>query len=273
MFTCLSPGNIGIKLSWEQCLPLAKESGFEGMDLEIDVARSASIYREKFAEFGLKVGGMVLPVDFRANEAKYKAGLAALPAIAARARETDLTRFYMWIWPFSDEMTMKENLEFHADRLGPCARVLADHGCRLGLEFLGPKTIRIGHRYPFVRTMEQMLDLCERVGLNCGLLLDSWHWHMSLGTVEDVLALRNEQVVYVHVNDAPAGIPVESQQDMVRRLPGDSGVIDINRFLGALRTIGYDGPVVPEPFDKELAKLPPEQAATLTGAAMRTCWE
>src|ERR1035437_6681286 len=118
MFKCLSLGNIGIKLPWEQCLPLAKASGFEGMDLEIDAGHPASFYRERFAEFGLKIGGMALPVDFRADEARYKAALAALPAIAARARETDLTRFYTWIRPFSDKLTMKENLKFHADRLG-----------------------------------------------------------------------------------------------------------------------------------------------------------
>ena len=33
----------------------------------------------------------------------------------------------------------------------------------------------------------------------------------------------------------------------------ESGVIDLAGFLGALLKIGYDVPVVPEPFAKELA--------------------
>ena len=61
-------------------------------------------------------------------------------------------------------------------------------------------------------------------------------------------ALTPAQVVYVHVNDAPAGVPIDEQMDGVRALPGETGVIDIAGFLKALQGIGYDGPVTPEPF-------------------------
>ena len=272
MFTCMSPGNIGIKLAWEQCLPIAKESGFEGLDVQVDMSLPADYYRQKFSEYGLKVGAMSLPVDFRAERPAYDRGMAGLDAVARRAREIGLTRFYMWILSFSDTLPMKENLQFHVERLGPAARILAAHGCRLGLEFLGPKTIRAGHRYPFVRSMEQMLDLCEKIGPNCGLLLDSWHWHMSLGTLDDIRTLQNRDVVYVHINDAPRGLAVDEQQDLVRALPGETGVIDLGGFLSALRTIGYDGPVVPEPFDASLAALEPAAAAAKTVAALRKVW-
>ena len=117
--------------------------------------------------------------------------------------------------------------------------------------------MREGHRYVFVHTLEEMLELGALIGANVGLLLDSWHWYTSLGTVEEVLALEPRQVVYVHINDAPAGVPVERQQDLLRCLPGATGVEDLPGFLGALRTIGYDGPVVPEPFVPALAEMPP----------------
>jgi len=58
----------------------------------------------------------------------------------------------------------------------------------------------------------------------------------------------------------------------VRRLPGETGVEDVAGFLGALRTIGYDGPVVPEPFVKELGELPPEEAIRRTGRALGSVW-
>jgi sugar phosphate isomerase/epimerase len=61
-------------------------------------------------------------------------------------------------------------------------------------------------------------------------------------------------VVYVHVNDAPVGVPIAEQVDNKRELPGDTGVIDIAGFLKALHKIGYNGPIVAEPF-KDLSGL------------------
>jgi len=85
-----------------------------------------------------------------------------------------------------------------------------------------------------------------------------------------VARLQETDVVYVHVNDAPTGIPVDEQIDHTRGMPGETGVIDIAGFLEALKSIGYSGPVVPEPFKKELADLP-DDAARLeaTAASMR----
>jgi sugar phosphate isomerase/epimerase len=188
MFTCLAQHAIGVTLPWESCLPLARQAGFQGIDLEIDPKKSAAHYCEKFAEYGLRCGGMSLPVNFRGKQPEYEAGLSKLRQVAPLAREIGLSRFYTWILSFSDMLTYKQNLAFHAEHLGPAAKILADHGCTLGLEFLGPRSLRVGHRYPFVHTLEQMLDLCEQVGPNCGLLLDSWPWYTSLGTLEDLRA-------------------------------------------------------------------------------------
>lgn len=272
MYRCLNTGAVGMDISWEQCLPLAKAAGFEGVDVYLDANVPASHYREKLAEHGLKMGGVCLPVDFRAEESKYRQQLAAMPAIVKHAREVGAARYYIWIIPCHDTLSFQENFKFHVDRLAPAAKILADNGAALGLEFIGPKSCRMGHRYPFVRTMEQMLDLAAAVGSNVGLLLDCWHWHTSLGTVQDILTLKSSQVIYVHVNDAPPGLDLDQYQDLERRLPGDTGIIDIGGFLGALRQIGYDGPVVPEPFVPALKKMTPADAAQRVGQAMRKIW-
>ena len=117
-----------------------------------------------------------------------------------------------------------------------------------------------------------MLDLAEACGPNVGLLLDAWHWYTSLGTVEDVLAMDQKQVVYVHINDAPAGIPVDKQRDNVRAISGETGVIDLAGLLGALLKIGYDGPVVPEPFVRELSSMPAADAIRRVGEALKKVW-
>ncbi|MGE5222554.1 MAG: sugar phosphate isomerase/epimerase family protein [Omnitrophica WOR_2 bacterium] len=272
MYKCLNPRTIGITLAWEGCLPLARGNGFGGIDLPIDPQVSASHYREALERYRLKPGGMSLPFHMTEDDPKVDMAMANLPAICERARDVGQTRFYTWILPFSEALPWKDNFSFHAVRLGKAARILEEYGCRLGLEFIGPRTVREGHKYSFVHTLEQMLDLCEAVGPNAGLLLDAYHWYTSLGIVEELLILDDRQVVYVHVNDAPAGIPIEQQQDLVRCLPGDSGVIDLPGFLQALHTIGYKGPVVPEPFVKELHELTPAEAAGRAGEAMQRVW-
>jgi sugar phosphate isomerase/epimerase len=161
-----------------------------------------------------------------------------------------------YIWPCSDEKTFEENWKFHVERFTPIAAILGEHGIALGLEFLGPKTLRDEKQFPFVHTMAQMLELGAAIGPNVGLLLDCWHWYTSGATLEDLRNLRAEQVVYVHLNDAPRGIERDAQIDLVRDLPAATGVIDLAGFLQALQSIGYDGPLVVEPFCKALAELP-----------------
>ena len=68
-------------------------------------------------------------------------------------------------------------------------------------------------------------------------------------------------MVLCHLNDAPRGIPVEQQVDNRRGLPCATGVIDVKTFLGAMIRIGYDGPVVCEPFSQELRQMPPGASA------------
>jgi sugar phosphate isomerase/epimerase len=98
-------------------------------------------------------------------------------------------------------------------------------------------------------------------------LIDTFHWYTSSGTMMDLAAIPVEKIVAVHINDAP-DVPVEEQQDKVRLLPGESGVIDIVGFLGTLNALGYDGPLAVETFSDELKALAPEEAARRAAAAV-----
>jgi sugar phosphate isomerase/epimerase len=107
-----------------------------------------------------------------------------------------------------------------------------------------------------------MLEVIEASGAkNAGLIVDSWHWFNAQETPDDVRKLRNDQIVWVHLNDAPAGVPLDQQVDNRRALPASTGVINISGFLAALIAIGYDGPVSAEPFDNSLRTIPREEAA------------
>jgi len=280
MFRNMNPGAIGIKGSMAEVLPLARDAGFEGIDL--NVRQAGSIAKEKsidevqrmFADAGMRMGGWGLPVDFRKDEETHQQGLQQLPELAKIGRALECTRVPTWVRPVSDELAFKENFELHARRLRGCAEILRDHGCWLGLEFVAPKTSRIGHKYEFIHDLPGMLELCDEIGTgNVGLLLDCWHWYTAHGTIEQIRSLRPEQVVYVHVNDAPAGVAVDEQIDSVRCLPGATGVIDIAGFLKALAEIGCTAPVTPEPFVKELREMPAAEAAKTVGETMDKIWQ
>jgi sugar phosphate isomerase/epimerase len=281
MYKALSPGAIGVRAgSLAEAIAAAKIGGFGGVEFSPnEVAalieqQGVDSVRGLFAEAGLQPAGWGLPVDWRGEEADWQRGLEALPRQAQAAAAIGGTRTMTWIMPCSNDRDFEANWEFHVSRFTPIARVLHDHGCRLGLEFIGPKTLRDSQKYPFVHTMGKMLELGRAIGPNVGLLLDCWHWYTSHGTLEEIEALRPEQVVYVHVNDAPAGIPIDEQRDNIRALPGETGVIDIAGFLRGLRSIGYTGPVTPEPFKKELSELPTHEARLQTvGAAMTAIFQ
>ena len=98
---------------------------------------------------------------------------------------------------------------------------------------------------------------------------DSWHWYTAGDTVEDLLSLKNQDVVACDLNDAPAGLDRNAQIDSQRELPAATGVIDLKTFLGALVEIGYDGPIRAEPFNKPLNDLDDEAALSATAKAMR----
>ncbi|MBM4084471.1 MAG: sugar phosphate isomerase/epimerase [Planctomycetes bacterium] len=280
MFRNLVPGAVGIKANFDQALDLAKRFGFGGTD--VPVAEIANIIekqgvqaaRDKFANAGLKVGGFGCPVEFRQDEAKWKQGLEALPRLAKAAQAVGCTRCATWIMPAHDQRPFQEHFDLHVTRLRPVAQTLNDHGIGFGLEFVGPKTSRVGKKYEFIWNMAGMLELNKAIGTpNMGLLLDIWHWYTSYGTVADIKKLTARQVVYVHVNDAPKGKAVDEQIDNQRCLPCETGVIDSKSFMQALKAIGYDGPLTPEPFRKDLATLPADEAARLVADAMNKLWQ
>jgi len=276
MFTTLSPGAIGVKTKdLSDLLAKAKSAGFAGAEIPVgEVAdlvdrEGVAAVRDRFENAGVRAAGWGLPTNWRQDEAAWRADLGKLPRLARAAAAVGAKRTFTWILSWDDHRPEAENWKFHVDRFTPIARILADYGVGVGLEFLGPKTMWKGKANPFVHTLERMVELAAAIGPNAGLLLDCWHWHASEGTLEAIRKLPESKVVYVHVNDAPKGVPIDELVDNRRGLPGETGVIDITGFLQALRAIGYDGPVTPEPFKKELNDLPSdEERLRVVSAAM-----
>jgi sugar phosphate isomerase/epimerase len=271
----LTPGAIGIEAGQRGVVELAARHGFDsvaplGGELVAMPESELAALRELMDEKGLVWGAAGLPVDFRRDDAVFESSSQGLHDYARGLRRAGVARVGTWLMPCSDLQTYRRYFEAVAQRLRPTARVLADHGLSLGLEYVGPKTSWTRCRYPFVHTLAETAELIEAIGVpGVGFVLDSWHWFLAGDSVDQILALGASDVIAVDLNDAPLGIPNDEQRDGERELPAATGVIPTGEFLNALREIGYAGPVRAEPFNAPLNALEDDAAAAAAIAALR----
>jgi len=264
-----------VRADQRQAIEYAAKFGFEAVEPHPEFLAQLSdddlaVLRQEMQEKGLTWSAAGLPVDFRGDIDAFTQSLRRFPQFCETLRRAGVDRVGTWISPTHNQRTYLENFRLHAKRLRAVANIAGGFGLRLGLEYVGPKKSWSAGRYPFIHTMREMRELIAEIDHPCvGLTLDCWHWYTAGETTDDLRKLPGDFVVIVHLNDAPAGIPVEEQVDSVRDLPCATGVIDLKGFLGALVEIGFRGPAYIEPFKKELRQLPPEEALRLTAEAMQ----
>ncbi len=275
MFKALNCNAIGIKgTSLPDTIALARATGFAGIDFDMRQALALPDVRDLFAASAIRPAQWGLPVN--GPQSEWDVDLTELAACARLAADLGCQRCATWVPSWSDGREIVSNTAFHIEKLTPVARVLADHGIRLGLEFLGPITLFKDHKYPFIHGMDPMMDMARQIGPNVGLLMDAWHLFTSGGSLADLARLTAQDIVHVHINDAPVGVPFHKVHDQTRHLPLETGVLDLTGFLRTLNAMGYDGPVVTEPFSTRLntvAATNPATAATEVSAAMDRLWQ
>jgi sugar phosphate isomerase/epimerase len=274
-YAILSLGRLGFHATFPESVELATRHGFEGLDPDADYLASLNdegLHRllDDLQKRNLKFGAAGLPVEFRKDSETFNSDLKKLPATAGVLQRAGILRVNTWIMPCSDELTYPQNFRQHAERLRLCAQVLADHGQRLGLEYVSPRTLWRSQKHPFIHTLSEMKELLVAIGTdNLGIQLDSWHWFNAQETQQDLLTLRGQDVITVDLNDAPTGLTLDQYRDDHRELPAATGVIPVKQFLDALLRIGYDGPIQAEPFNAALRALPLDQACALASDAIK----
>lgn len=275
MTISLSPGAIGVKATQEQAIEFAHYYGYEAVEPYGETLAGLSVSQikdlaSKVAGQRLVWGSAGLTVEYRKDLATFEAGMAKFPAVAKALAAAGVKRVSTWIMPASEELTYSQNMKQHAERLRAIATVCKDNGQRLGLEYVGPKTLWTSRRFPFLHTMAECKDLIGAIGTgNVGFVLDSWHWQMAGEKAAELKMLTNADIVSVDLNDAPAGIAADQQIDSQRELPLATGVLDVKTFLNTLNELGCDAPVRCEPFNAALRALPPEQALAKVADAMK----
>jgi sugar phosphate isomerase/epimerase len=280
MYVSLS-GSVARGVGWPDLARLAARVGFDGVDWSLGSAKTAGLDATKalFAELKIRPSitnlPMARPLPFQGEQAAFDQALVQLADEAAFTAAIGCDRMMVVLSP-TGPLPKEEWRKVVRDRISAVSQVLQRSNVQLGLEFLGVQSFRAGRAggpppNPFIWTLPETVDLAKDCGPNVGVILDVWHWHHSGGTTADILNTPKSRIVHVHVSDAKAQAP-EDVRDNQRLMPGE-GVIDLTGFFQALKKIGYEGGVSPEPLGRVPADMSPEDGARLaletTHAAMK----
>lgn len=257
--------NGGIKsVPWPEVARLASRLGYGGVDWGFGPIRTAGVDASKalFAELKLRPTIVNLPTTpARGDDAAFQTGLTSLAESAQLCAALGCQKMMM-VLPTSSMQPKEEFWKLMRDRLAGTAEVLARSNIRLGLEFLGVLSFRTrAGTIPFIWTLNETVTFAKECGPNVGAVLDAWHWHHAGSTVADIVAAGKSRIIHVHVSDARQE-PPEQVRDNGRLMPGE-GIINLDGFFKALKQIGYDDGVSPEPLGRVPMDMPAEDAAKL----------
>src|SRR5437764_2888991 len=261
----LTPG-----VSGADKIRLAAATGYAGVDWDLGPAKSAGVETTRALLAELKIQPTITnfpmprPLPFDGEQQAFQQALTELADDAAFTAAIGCRKM-MVVLPPSTTRTRQDQRALARDRMAAAAEVLQRSNIRLGLEFLGPLYMRSGRPggppvYPFIWNLPDALALANDCGSNVGVILDVWHWYHSRSTIADILAADKSRIVHIHLSDAKDTPPADVR-DNQRLMPGE-GIIDLVGFFRALKKIGYEDGVSPEPLGR-VTGMPPEEAARL----------
>ena len=266
----LMPGTVGINVNTYELLDLAIKNKFESIyplinDLKKMSTMELSDYLDKMASNSISFDVSILPVDFSQTDSVFNNGIKVLKDYCKVMRKIDSVGFCRWIMPTSNNLTYLKNFKIHKERLKECAKIIGDNDMKLGLEFVGPKTLMARDQFSFIRTINELRELISEIDeRNVGYQLDTFHLYCANHSIEDLRFLNKDDIIMCQLNDAVNGRTRDEQIDLERNLPGKTGLIDTAPFLNFLQEVGYDRTVSAEPFNKDLNKMNNEEAAKTT---------
>ncbi len=279
MYKNLDIKSLGLSGTQSEMIELALSYRFQGMSIDL-----ASFYRQ-VEEHGLpharrlidsariKIASFRLPFALHAADADgYRLGLAELPKMAEVAQALGCTRCIAAVQPASDERPYHENFEFHRKRISEVNDVLKQHDVRLGLEFQAPAALRKGRAFQFIHAFDGLLHLAKAAS-NVGVVVDLWQMHLTGAGVEEIKALRPEQIVAVYLSDVAEDADLEAADDAGRLLPGETGTIDSAAALTTLAELGYEGPVTPRAYRKAIEEQSRDAIVRLASQRLEEIWK
>ena len=251
--------------------PLCAAHGIEAIGVPAVVFEDEKTAAELDAirkENGLRWGLLPMPADFYhwdLDDDAFDAAIKVLEHRAQVAEKLGIHHAYNHVWS-SGPRVFDENFEWHVKRVQRVAHTLSEHGVHYGLEFLGPHELLTLSDHPFVHSLAGVLAIADAAGGEAGIAFDSFHWYCSHnGDMDEVLWMENhiDRLVAFHMNDAVPGLTYDKQQDMVRRFPMETGIINTREILARFKAKENDALYMIEPFNpgrSHFFGLSPEEA-------------
>jgi len=108
---------------------------------------------------------------------------------------------------------------------------------------------------------------------NVGLALDTWHWHLGGGKIDQLRTLSADRIVTVTLADAPAEENAQTARLESRRLGIEGGAIDLPAVLIALAELRYDGPVTPAPDKSQYGGISRDKMVKAVSMSLDQIWK
>lgn len=135
------------------------------------------------------------------------------------------------------EELREQQRQWAAESLREAGEYAGERGVALAIEPLNR------FETDLVNTVEQGLDLCNRIGLdNVGLLLDTFHMNIEEKRLPDAIRAAGTRLLHFHACENDRGAP-------------GSGHVDWEAALEAVRDTGFDGQVVIESFTPDIQEI------------------
>jgi sugar phosphate isomerase/epimerase len=280
MFKNLNTSALGFSGHSSEIIELALSNQFKGIDLDLlEFARQVESRglgpaKRLIDSARLRIGSFVLPVAWEGDADAYKRDMDGLAKYAEMAQQVGCTRMTTNIEPAGDMRPYHENFELHRRRFGELGDALSKHGIRLGVGFFAPAKLREGRAFQFIQTVDAVVMLLRSIASpHVGLALDTWHWHVGAGTLDQLRALGGNNVITVSLADADPDVTATSADESDRKLPGETDVIDNAAILSYLAETGYEGPVTPRPHPTQFPGVGRDKIVKAAATALDQVWK
>lgn len=260
-------GSMGHVLSFPESCRLAEKFGFDAVNAdrlflkEHGPLQTVSLLKQHKLKAGVFAFSAALNECF--SDSDFERSLTKFEQDLLLCREAGFKCCVGYVQPSSDTRNYYEHFALLCDRLKRIKPLLKTYDVHLGLEFIGPTTMRVQRKFDFIHTMDGIRGLIAAANTqDCvGIKLDAFHWYTSGAGLLDIEKLSPGEVVYVEINDGLKGdYDRFTLPEFQRELPQANGTIDIAGMLEKLDAIGFSGPVVVEPWNAQLREMNPADA-------------
>jgi len=255
----------------ETFLEVARRAGFDAVELtmgnvESFIERGAiAELKRKIDDNGLTVASINGPEGFNLlTEQEFASLLSRTGKIAMASREIGCNLLVPVPSAVKNGVSRHTIVTQAAQLLNRLTETSGEGIC-LGLEFLGEQRCSINN-------LETAVEVINTVAKrNVGLVVDSFHMHLSSIAFSELTKIQGDRIFLVHVNDSERG-DTAKLTDANRVLPGE-GVMDLHEFRASLARAGYDGFVSIELFRQSYWQQDPLEVARICRESLKRVFE